>query len=204
MTDTRVWHPTDVYPMAADRVSWRLEARNALLVTTYLALFGSVVGIIWHAFAPRVDILPLAVRGSQGAMKPLIGADVWLGGLGLAAAVVCVLTLAVVHRDAMEGPGATVGLAVGGILGMLVAARVGHLLGRHDLYDTLRTIYPHPTAAVDHQLHAYVRTWDLGVRAQGVLLAWPLAAVLLNGIVVAFRRPNQAPPGSWSAYPGSS
>jgi hypothetical protein len=204
MTDTRVWHPVEVYAVQADRIRWRQETRNTLLVTAYVALLGSIVGIVWHAVAPRVDIIPLATRGSQGAMKPLIGADVWLGGLGLAAALVCVVTLAIVDRDATEGPGAMLGLAVGGLLGMLVAARVGHLMGRHDLYDTLRTRYPNPTAAVDKQLRAYVLTWDLRVRAQGVLLSWPLAAVLLNGVTIALRRPNEVPPVRQPAYPGSS
>jgi hypothetical protein len=179
MTDTRVWHPVEVYAVQADRIRWRQEARNTLLVTAYVALLGSIVGIVWHAVAPRVDIIPLATRGSQGAMKPLIGADVWLGGLGLAAALVCVVTLAIVDRDATEGPGAMLGLAVGGLLGMLVAA-------------------------VDKQLRAYVLTWDLRVRAQGVLLSWPLAAVLLNGVTIALRRPNEVPPVRQPAYPGSS
>lgn len=201
--ETPAWYPPQAYRVV-ERIRWRKELGTAVLVTAFVTLFGSVVGVIWHWVAPRVDIIPLATRGSEEALKPLIGADVWLGALGTIAAVLCVAVLAIVSRDAMDGPGASVGLAVGGILAMLVAARVGHLMGQHDLFNTLRSAYPHPTAAIDRQLKAYVQPYGLGVRAQGVLLSWPLVAVLLNGVIVGVRTANQAPPARVSAYPGSS
>jgi hypothetical protein len=200
---TQAWNPPNVLPVF-DRMVWQAELRTAVVVTGFVTMLGSVVGIVWHAVAPRVDIIPLATRGSEAALKPLIGADVWLGVVGAAAAVVCVAMLALVNPDAMDGPGASIGLAIGGVLGMLVAARVGHLLGRHDLFDTLRTAYSHPTASVTQQLQTYVRPYDFGVRAQGVLLTWPVVALVLNGLIVGIRSANQAPPARPSAYPGSS
>lgn len=200
---TPAWYQPNVHRVA-DRIQWRSEIGTAVLVSAFATLLGSVVGVVWHWVAPRVDIIPLATRGSEEALKPLIGADVWLGALGAVAAVVCVAVLAVVNRDAMDGPGVSVGLAIGGVLGMLVAARVGHLMGSHDLFHTLRSAYPHPTAAIDRQIKTYVQPYGLGVRAQGVLLSWPMVAVLLNAVIVGLRSANQAPSAGLPTYPGSS
>jgi hypothetical protein len=180
--------------------SWRTEIRTAVLVTAFLALLGSAVGILWHALAPEIGIVA-ATNGSTAAMKPLIGDDAWLGGLGILAGILSVLVLVVVARDTSDGPGAMVGLAVGGFLGMLVAARVGHLIGHRELTDAVRNGFPGVTPKGIELVLGY---FDFTVRAKGVLFSWPLAAVLLNGVIVFMRSLNEPPPQRLSTYPGSS
>lgn len=181
-------------------VDWLDEARTALLVTAFAALLGSVVGLLWHAIGPQVDIVD-ATRGSVAAMKALIGDDVWLGILGLLAGVVCVAVLVVVAPDQSRGPGAMLGLAVGGLLGMLVAARVGHRVGHDHLTAVLQTGFPGITPKGVKLVLGY---FDFSVRAKGVLLSWPLMSILLNALIVWLRSPNDAPAVRVSAYPGSS
>jgi hypothetical protein len=187
-------------PARADGISWGKEIRTAVLVSAFLTLLGSIVGIAWHALAPEIGIVD-ATNGSTAAMKALIGDDAWLGGLGLVAGVLSVLVLIVVARDDAEGPGATIGLAVGGFLGMLVAARVGHLIGHRELADAVKGGFPGVTPKGVKIVLSY---FDFSVRAKGVLFSWPLAAVLLNGVIVFIRSLNEPPPQRLSTYPGSS
>jgi hypothetical protein len=182
-------------------VDWRAEARNALVVTLYVALFGSVVGVVWHAIAPRLDV-DRVLHGSEAAMKPLIGDDVWLGVLGCLAAVICVAALIAVSPNTARGPGAQVGLVVGGILAMLVADRVGHLIGHGAFVATVRNEYPTGTPA--RSIDYVAGLLDLKARATAVLFTWPVVSVVLNVLIVAMQRPNQPTRLRVSTYPGSS
>ncbi|HVS69472.1 MAG TPA: hypothetical protein VHA79_06195 [Mycobacteriales bacterium] len=183
-----------------ERVRWRQEAANAVVVTAFSTLLGGLVGVIWYALAPRLAIVAVA-HGSSAPMKSLISDDVWLAFIGLVAGILCVAALRVVSPRASLGPGATLGLGVGGLLGMLVAARVGHLLGHPYLSDAIRAAYPGVSVkALDY----YVHLFDYTVRAKAALLAWPFAAVALNTVLVLNRTENRPTPVMVSAYPGSS
>ncbi len=181
-------------------MSWWAEARSALLVATFATLLGSVVGVLWHALAPQVEIVA-AAQGSASAMKALIGDDLWLGLLGIIAGIVCVALMWVAAPHASRGPGAFIGLAVGGLLGALVAARVGHLAGHRDLTNVLRARAPGISSADIKLVLSY---FDFSARWKSVLFTWPLASVLLNALIAGFRVANEPTRLVASAYPGSS
>jgi hypothetical protein len=181
-----------------------VEASTALLVTAYSVLLGSVVGVLWHAVAPRLNVVS-ALKDTTVGMKPLIGQDVWLGLLGLMAGVVCVALLRVVAGGQADGPGAQIGLAAGGLLGMLVAERVGHLIGLHAFDASTATAVRALLPNVSQQGIRYViGLIDLKVRTRAVLFGWPIVSVLLNVIIVAMRRPIPPTRVVVSAYSGSS
>jgi hypothetical protein len=183
-----------------ETLHWRQEAAYAFVVATFSTVLGGLVGVVWYAVAPRLGIVAVA-HGSSATMKSLISDDLWLAFLGAVAGIVCVAALLLVSPRAARGPGATLGLGVGGLLGMLVAARVGHLLGHPHLADALRSAFPDvPLKALDY----YVHLFDYTVRAKAVLLAWPFAAVALNSVILAARTENRPTPAMVSAYPGSS
>jgi len=79
-----------------------------------------------------------------------------------------------------------VGLAVGGLLGSLVAAHVGHLAQHPNVLSVLHTWFPTITP---HSAAAVLSDFDFRVRARVVLLAWPLTAVVAQAAVVGLRLP---------------
>ncbi|MGN6473242.1 MAG: hypothetical protein ACTHK4_06290 [Mycobacteriales bacterium] len=188
--------------VVGDPVNWRIEGRTAAVVAVFATLLGSLVGVVWHAVAPRINIVGIAAGRLTGTgFKPMIGDDVWLGVVGIAAAVVCVAALLLVAPDAARGPGATVGLAIGGFLGMLVAARVGHLIGHSDFDSTLRAAYPNAPVP---RITAFLGYYDFSLRAKAALFTWPLVSLALNTLILSLRTGNQPTPLMASAYPGSS
>jgi hypothetical protein len=162
--------------------SWvRAELGFGLVVAAYSALLGAVVGLIWQAGAPRVH-LAAAIDGSESAAKPLIGDDVRLGVLGIIAGVVIAVVVLVLGRNRERGPGEVLGLAAGGVLGALVAARVGDLARHHEMVKAVAAAVPGVTSAQTTKVLGY---FGFHVRATGVLMLWPIASVAVY-LVVAF------------------
>ena len=96
-----------------------------------------------------------------------------------------VALLALVAWDAGAGPGAVVGLAVGGVLGSLVAARVGHLeSSTRTSWSPCRASFPGITP---HSVATILGYFDFRVRARAVLVAWPLTAVVLHTVLATLR-----------------
>jgi hypothetical protein len=154
--------------------SWvRAELWFGLLVAAYSALLGAVVGLIWQAGAPRIQ-LAAAIDGSESAAKPLIGDDVRLGVLGIIAGALIAVVVLVVGRNRERGPGEVLGLAAGGVLGALVAARVGDLARHHGMVGAVAAAVPGVTSAQTTRVLGY---FGFHVRATGVLMLWPIAAV---------------------------
>jgi hypothetical protein len=170
------WHVTasayepPVYT-PAEVVRWRHDGIVALVVAALVTMAGAVMGLIWSATAPKLS-LPAVVAGSEATFKSQIGADGRFLFLGIVAGVVCA---GAVVAFGERGPGAVVGLAVGGVLAALVANRVG-IVAQHDAtMSALRSLgLPH----TDHVLDLV----GFRVRAQGVLLAWPVAALVVHGL----------------------
>src|SRR5690242_275301 len=81
------------YGVTADPTDWRQEGVVAGLVAVFSTLLGGAVGPIWHALAPKLDLVA-ANNGSAAATKALIGDDVWFGFIGIAAGVLCVAVIA--------------------------------------------------------------------------------------------------------------
>jgi hypothetical protein len=160
-------------------VDWRAEAVAGGLITVFSALLGGALGPIWHAVAPRLNLVA-ANDGSEAATKLLIGDDLWLGLLGIVAGVGCVFLLVITFPGAARGPGAVIGLAAGGILGSLVAAHVGHQIGHRQMVSALGRTFPD---ARPGGIKAFLTYYDFRVRAQEVLIGWPVAAVACAGLV---------------------
>lgn len=190
--------------VSRDPVVWPREITTGIVVAVFAALLGALVGVVWHAVAPHLDVVA-AINNPQTKTKSLIGQDLWLGLLGILAGIVCVALLRLVANQQADGPGAQIGLAVGGLLGMIVADRVGHLIGHHafdaSVASAVRSIIPNAT---DKGVQYVTGLFELKVRAKAVLFSWPIVAVALNVLVMGVRRPNESAPRYAPAYPGSS
>lgn len=159
----------------------RAEIGLGVLVAAYSALLGAGVGLIWAATSPRIQ-LGAAIDGSESAAKPLIGDDVRLALLGIVAGLLVAATVLVAGHRRERGPGEVLGLAVGGVLGALVAARVGELARHHEMVKALAVAVPGVTSADTTRLLGY---FGFHVRATGVLMLWPIAAVGAHLLVTA-------------------
>jgi hypothetical protein len=155
---------------------WLEELRLAAVIAAYSTLLGAVVGLVWEAGAPTIHLAD-AINGNESAAKPLIGDDVRLGLLGIIAGIIATAVVLLLCRDRERGPGEVLGLAVGGALGALVAARVGELARHHQTVSMIAKIIPGATAGQTSKILQY---FGFHVRATGVLLFWPIAAVVVH------------------------
>lgn len=160
------------------RPSGRQELRDFLLVAVYVVLTGPIVGLLWSASGPKLDLFR-ALRGSGRAWRAEAGADVHFGLICIAAGAVCA---AVAVLLSMDGPAVPAGLAVGGLGAAFVADRVGYLLNRGDTLDLL-----HARSVSLHTLSQYGIDPFFKVRALGVVVAWPIAALVVYVSAVAIR-----------------
>jgi len=177
------WHHTVsevpsgyAYHRAEPAVDWRRDGPVALLTVVFVVLAGQVVGLIWSATTPKLSIRQVAL-GAESPFESEIAADGRFLLLGLIAGVVCALVVLLLRQ---HGPGAAIGLAIGGLLAAMVANRVG-AVAQHD-----GTVAALSALGLSHG----DRIFDLigfRVRALGVLLAWPIAAVVVHGLAVALR-----------------
>lgn len=176
------WQPPDAWHVTAsgyqppvlepiEVLRWPHDGLVALVTTALVTMAGAVVGLIWSATSPKLS-LPAVVAGSEATFKSQIAADGRFLLLGIVAGVVCAGVLVAFGQ---RGPGAVVGLAVGGVLAALVANRTG-VIAQHDAtFSALRSL------GISHSARV-LDLVDFRVRAQGVLLAWPLAALIVHGL----------------------
>jgi hypothetical protein len=180
------WHVTvpgyqpPAFASAPPAVNWPHDGLVLVLTTALVTVAGAVVGLIWSASAPKLSI-PAVAAGSEATFKAQIGADGRFLLLGIVAGLICA---AVVLAFGQQGPGAVVGLAVGGVLAALVANRVG-VVAQHDgTLSALRSL------GIPHSARVLALV-GFRVRAQGVLLAWPIAALLVHGMVTLLHQPSR-------------
>ena len=150
------------------------ELRSAALVVVGSAIAGIPVGVVWWLVAPLVPIVKRAdgLYRIGESNESAVAADGWMAILGVAAGIVVALVVYLASRPGRVGP--LLALAVGGVLGSVVAWRTGHLLGPGDLVPAARAL------PVGGRLSA-----PLDVSAYGVLLTWPMAAVITYFAVAA-------------------
>ena len=152
------------------------------------AIVGLPLGILWWLVAPQ----PLVQRRADGIYRlseideSSIAADGWFAVLALATGVVAGLVGYLLTRPGRIGP--LVGLVVGGVVGSVVAWRLGVLLGPSSLTETARHV------AVGERFHG-----PLELSALGVLLAWPMGAVITYFAVAAGAETHEHEP---AASPG--
>lgn len=152
-----------------------------LRVVAAALVVGVGYGVLWAATAPRVDVvLDGAGNGTTtaDAFTHAISAEVWFGVLGLAVGIVFAIAVHLVVRDV--GPGTAVAMAIGGLFGALVAARVGVWLGGHAGPQDAGL----PAGSVVYR----------SLRVSGAFeLAWPvasMAATTVAGFFLGLRAPR--------------
>lgn len=162
-----------------------------------VALFVTVAGIglafLWLWLAPRIPLISdgTAVFLSDSEGEEAIGADGTFVLLALAfGAVSAVLAFLFQRRG---GIALVVGLAVGGVLGSLLAWRLGVWLGpTQDVVAHAREVGK-----------GVVFDAPLRLRAKwAALLAWPLAAMAVHLGLTALFGPRDPEP-EWGVFPGA-
>lgn len=149
------------------------DLRSAVVVAGASAVVGLLVGLVWRWVAPLS-----AFQNDGGAAIPVgaaetaVAADGWFAVCtGLAGILVA---LAVVLRVRTGRLGSLVGLVAGGLLGAVVAWRTGLLLSPPTVAESLADV------PAGERFDGPLR-----LSAIGVLLAWPMTAVITFFAVVA-------------------
>ncbi|MFJ2115407.1 MULTISPECIES: DUF2567 domain-containing protein [unclassified Streptomyces] len=183
------------YPVAADvddGPGMRTEARQAVVVLAVLALAGLALGLLWLWLAPRVPLVSdetaVFLKDTEG--EEAIAADGTFLLLALAFGAVSALLVFLFHRRG--GVVLVAGLALGGLLGAVVAWKFGTSFG--------------PTSDVVAHAKAVGKgaTFDapLELNAKGALLAWPIAAMVVHLALTALFGPRDPEPEwDWTPTP---
>ena len=171
-------------PPRQTALHWPDDAKDVLWTALLAVLGAPLVGLLWSAIGPKLP-LRSALGGAESAFRSEVGADVHFLFVTAAAGVVCALVALALRRD---GPGVVVGLAVGGALGALVTDRVGYLVNHDHTLSVLRHLGVSLSLLDKYGIDPFFK-----VRAVGVILAWPLAAVLTHTLVVAIRDRRSLP-----------
>ena len=175
--------------------------RTAALVVVCSVLVAVPVGVTWWLLAP----LTLVEKRSDGLYRvggegdeTAVAADGWFAAITLVAGIVVALVVYLRTRPGRVVP--LVALVVGGVLGSLAAWQLGHLLGPGSLQATAAG---RPRGATFHG--------PLDVSAYGVLMAWPMAAVITYFAVAAGAEtgdheqpPEQGPDDRDAVSPGAA
>ena len=172
----------------------KTELREAAVVTVATALGGVLLGLLWCWLAPRVPLIsdgsavyPKDVEGEQS-----IGVDGTFSLLAVGFGLVTAVVVFLVRRRG--GVPLIVALTVGGILGSLIAWRLGIWLG--------------PTQDVIAHAKEVGKgvTFDapLVLKAKGALLAWSVSALLVHLGLTALFAPRDPDPYQQHEFPPSA
>ncbi|WP_233518081.1 ABC transporter permease [Streptomyces corynorhini] len=168
------------------------ELRQGVVVLVAVALAGLALGALWMWLAPRVPLVSddtaVFLKDTEG--EEAIAADGTFLLLGLAFGVLCAVLVFLFRRRG--GIAVVAGLALGGVLGGVLAWKFGVWLG--------------PTSDVVAHARAVGKgvTFDapLELNAKGVLLAWPVAAMVVHLALTALFGPRDPEPEwEWGPAP---
>ncbi|WP_447036825.1 DUF2567 domain-containing protein [Streptomyces sp. DSM 118878] len=173
-----------------DGPGMRTEVRQAAVTAVVVAVSGVVLGLVWMWLAPRVPLISdgeaVYLKDTEG--EQAIGVD---GTFTLLALGFGVLSGAVVFLLRKRGGIPLVaGLALGSLLGALVAWRTGIWFGPE-------------TDVVAHARSAgkgVVFDAPLELKAKGALLAWPVAALAVHLGLTGLFGPRDPEPYPRSFY----
>ncbi|MFF9041273.1 DUF2567 domain-containing protein [Streptomyces sp. NPDC014892] len=163
----------------------RTEVIEAAVVTVVMALLGgALLGVLWWWLAPHV---PLVSDGSAVYFKDTegeqaVGVDGTFTLLALGAGALSGLVVFLLRRRG--GVPLTVALLIGGLLGAVVAWRLGVWLGPGtDVAARAKEVGQGVTFSA-----------PLKLAAKGALLAWPFAALLVHLGLTALFGPRDPEP----------
>ncbi|MFC9908463.1 AAA family ATPase [Streptomyces sp. NPDC127197] len=177
-----------------DGPGMKTEVREAAVITVAVALGGALFGVLWCWLAPRVPLVGEVVddtwvvylKDTEGEQS--IGVDGTFTLLALAFGFVSAVVVFVLRRRG--GVPVVVALGVGGLLGSLLAWRVGVWLGpAQDVLAQAKGVGKGVTFSA-----------PLRLGAKGALLAWSLAGLLVHlGLTALFGPRDPEPVGYGSA-----
>ncbi|MFD5271023.1 hypothetical protein [Streptomyces sp. NPDC058335] len=184
------WPSPGAYPGTAaahdaghgqDGPGMKTELREAAVITVLVAITGVVLGLLWVWLAPRVPLVGeltddswvVYLKDTEG--EQAVGVDGTFALLAMACGAVSAAAVFAWRRRG--GVPLVVALALGGLLGSLLAWRIGVWLGPgQDVIAQARAAGKGVTFSA-----------PLKLSAKGALLAWSLAALLVHlGLTALF------------------
>ncbi|MGA4842551.1 DUF2567 domain-containing protein [Streptomyces sp. G45] len=171
-----------------DGPGMRREVVEAAVIGVAVAVSGVLLGLLWLWLAPRVPLIASeeAVYLKDNEGEQAIGVDGTFTLLGLGFGLLSAVVVFLVRRRG--GIPLVVGLAAGGLLGAVLAWKVGVWLGPE-------------TDVVAHAKsvgRGVVFDAPMELKAKGVLLAWPVAAMVVHLVLTALFGPRD--PEAGGAY----
>ena len=169
----------------------KTEVREAAVITSALALAGVLFGVLWWWLTPEVplvsDTSAVYLKDTEGEQAIRVDGTFTLIALGFG--LVSALVVFLVRRRG--GVAAVVALTVGGVLGSLVAWRLGIALGpTQDVVAHAKEVGKGVTFAA-----------PLELGAKGALLAWSVAALLVHLGLTALFGPRDPDPDPYQQSP---
>ncbi|MEU5163657.1 hypothetical protein AB0G74_29160 [Streptomyces sp. NPDC020875] len=170
------WPPVFDAPDPAERAAERrADLRDGAVVLVAVTVLGVVLGLLWLWLAPRIPLISdgkaVFLENSEG--EAAIGADGTFALLGLAFGAISAAGVFLYRRRG--GVLLVVALALGGLLGSVLAWRFGLWFGPlDDVAAAARKAGP--GVAFDGPLE---------LRSYGALLTWPLAAMVVHLLLTA-------------------
>ncbi|GAA4814807.1 AAA family ATPase [Streptomyces ziwulingensis] len=172
----------------ADGPGLRTEVRQAAVVAVAVTVAGALLGVAWWWLAPSVPLVGDVVDKSwvvylaDSEGEQAVGVDGTFTLLALAFGALGALAVFLLRRRG--GVPFVVALGVGGLLGSLLAWRVGVWLGpAGDVVAHAREVGKGVTFSA-----------PLKLGAKGALLAWPLAALVVHLGLTALFGPRDPDP----------
>ncbi|MFJ9828415.1 DUF2567 domain-containing protein [Streptomyces sp. NPDC101160] len=189
------WPPPSPVPPTEDGPGTATEIRQAAVVAAVSGALGALLGLLWLWLAPRVSLISdgkaVFLRNSEA--ESAIGADGTFVLLALGFGAVAAALVFLVHRRG--GVALVLGLALGGILGSLLAWGVGVWFGgERDVVAHAKAVGP--KVPFDAPL-------ELGM-GFAAMLAWPIAAMIIHLALTALFGPRDPEPeedGAWPPLP---
>nr|WP_237330591.1 DUF2567 domain-containing protein [Streptomyces sp. BA2] len=148
----------------------KTEVRQAAVIALAVAVSGLLLGLLWLWLAPRVPLIAdneaVFLKDTEG--EQAIGVDGTFTLLALAFGAVSGAVVFLLRRRG--GIPLVIGLTAGGLLGAVIAWRLGIFLGPEtDVIAHAKSVGK--GVAFDAPLE---------LKAKGALLAWPVAALLVH------------------------